>query len=732
MNRLCSQRTIDYSKEAVDNVFVSILDAEPTKNIFVTFEEVVKAIKGGAIMLASDSIPDEIGSFVNDIYSRGINHIYILSGTEKVPEILYGKAYIRKIDKKQNGVLIIQRSDDGKLNSWVFSDNTMKCGLKSETEFAQILYQSFCSLFWEQSTSESCVDNKWRKPQKSPFQYIPVDDSVCISGESLLSRIHELEDGKDAVAYIGIQNLVFCQDIAGTDKQLIIKDRELKDLDVVKEIDASIYLSGTEISPFDIIFHRDAGIVFPSDVSSKCINWILMFDDVSSSKVTGVCDKNWQFFKNISVGDTLDHSVRKLTALTSEYQVKSQKTVASDYVCDTVEDYLDDDRAFNSYIEDNPVTTYDSVKVNYNITFFPPPLPKNASLHKANSEWKKTLDEWTKSIEDIGLRCDKALEKLPNPNNAAAISIKNRCSKLKTSLDELVQSTKRISSFTVAQRENYDQKRLKLDEEARILNVDCEFERYKDNEMKKRNAEIDNLRRSIETMQRNNEQTADKLSKKEGELQSKQAEFESLSKELEQKRKELEELEKKDSDSKKELDEMAKQNSNSDKDSKKKDSKSEKGTESEEYKKKKSFWESIKNKISSVRSDSNNLKNRGESINKDKARLENEIRSLESNRKKCEEDIAGLQAKIRDIQNKPDPEKKPAEELAKLLGIKDNKLSSMTFPGTILPEFETALLYNSNNQNYVTIPSDSKDDDLRSDVLNRDAERLNAKICVRD
>ena len=732
MNRLCGQRTIDYSAEVVDNAFVSIPDAESSKNIFVAFEEVVKAIKGGAIMIASDSIPDEIGSFVNDLYGRGINHIYLLTGTEKVPEILYGKAYLRKIDRKQNGVLIIQRTDDGKLTTWVFSDKTLKYGLKSETGFAQILYQSFCSLFWEQATSESCVDNKWRKPQKSPFQYIPVDDSVCISGESLLSRIHELEDGKSAVAFLDYRNIDFCQDISGKDKQLIVKDRELKDLDAVKEIDTSVYLTGTEIPPFDIVFNRDAGIVFPSEVSSKCVNWILMFEDVPSSKIADVCDKKWQFFKTISVGDTLNHSVRRLTALDSEYYVESQKAVAKDYVCETVEDYLDDDRAFNCYIEDNPVKTYDSVKIDYSITFFPPPLPKSASLHKANGEWKKTLEEWTKSIENIGLRCDKALEKLPNPNNAAAISIKNRCSKLKSSLDELVQSTKRISSFTVAQRENYDQKRLKLDEEARTLNVDCEFERYKDNEMKKRNSEIENLRRSIESMQRNNEQTADKLSKKEGELQSKQAEYDSLSKELEQKRKELEELEKKNSDSRKELDEMEKQNSNSSKDSKKKDSKSEKGTESKEYKEKKSFWESIKNKISSVRSDSNNLKNKGESINKDKTRLENEIKSLESSKKKCEEDIAGLQAKIRDIQNKPEPEKKPTEELAKLLGIKENKLSRMSFPETILPEFETALLYSSNNQNYVAIPSDSTDEDFKSDTLNRDADRLNAILCVRE
>ena len=89
MNRLCGQRTIDYSAEIVDNAFVSIPDAESSKNVFVAFEEVVKAIKGGAIMIASDSIPDEIGSFVNDLYGRGINHIYLLTGTEKVPEILY-------------------------------------------------------------------------------------------------------------------------------------------------------------------------------------------------------------------------------------------------------------------------------------------------------------------------------------------------------------------------------------------------------------------------------------------------------------------------------------------------------------------------------------------------------------------------------------------------------------------------------------------------------------------
>ena len=718
MNRACGQKTIDYSKEAVSNVFVSIQDAEPSTNIFITFEDVAKTIKGGVIMVASDSIPDEIGIFVNDLYSRGINHIYILSGTEKVPEILYGKAYLRKIDRKQNGVLIIQRTDDGMLTSWVFSDKTLKYGLKSETGFAQILYQSFCSLFWQQSISESCVNNKWTKPQKSPFQYIPVDDSVCISGESLLSRIYELEDGKDAVAYLGIQNLDLCQVMSGSDKQLIIKDRGLKGLDTVKEIDAPVYLSGTEIPPFDVIFNRDSGIILPAEISYNCVNWVLLFEDVSASKIIDVCDRRWQFFKNISVGDTLNHSVRKLMAPASEYHVEPQKVVTSDYVCDTVEDYLDDDKAFNRYIEDNPVMTYDSLKVDYNITLLPPPLPKSASSHKANGEWKKTLEEWNKSIEEMGLRCDKALEKLPDPNNAVAISIRNRCSKLKLSLDELNRSTKRIYSFTVAQRENFDQKRLKLDEEVRILNRDCEFERYKDKEMKKRGKEIEDLRKSIDNIQRNKEQAADKLSKKAGELQSKQAEYESLRQELEQKRKALEELEEKGSHSRKELDEMISHKSDK--------------TDSKEYKEKKSIWESIRNNISSLRSDSNNLKKKGDSISGDKSRLENDIKRLESDKTKCEQDIAGLQAKIRDIENKPEPEKKPTEELAKLLGIKESKLSAMSFPSIILPEFETALLYSYNNQNYIAIPSDSNDDDLKSEVLFTDANRMNEKICVRD
>lgn len=719
MNRECGQRTIDYSTEKINDVFVSIPDAEPPEDIFVAFADIIADINGGAIMVASDIIPDEIGRFVNDKYSRGINHIYILSGTEKVPEVIYGKAYIRKIDKKQNGVLIIQRADDGGLKSWVFSDATLKCGLRSETEFAKILYQSFCSLFWEQCTSESCVDNKWRKPQKSPFQYIPVENSVCISDKSFHSEIQEIASGKDAVVYISNQNLDYCQDISGKDKQLIIKDRNLKNLDIVSEIGVPTYLSGTEAHTFDMAFNRDLGIVFPSEVLPECVNWVLIFEDVPSSKIANACEKKWKFSKTVFVKGTLNHSVRMMAALGSEYHVESLKEVASDYVCRTVEDYLDDDRAFDCYIKDNPVKIHDSLKVEYSITFFPPPLPKAASLHKANDEWEKTLGDWTKSIEDIGIRCDKALDKLPNPNNAAAISLKNRHSKLKSGLSDLLQSTKRISSFTVAQRENYDRRRLELDEEARILDVDCAFERYKDGEMKERNRKIDKIRKDIESMQRNKEQTADKLSKKKGELQSKQDEYEAINLELEQKKNELDELERGDSSHKGEPDGME-------------SPKSKNITGSEEQKHKKSIGESIKDRIRLIKSVSNELKDKGISINREKSRLEDEIRTLESDRMKCEQDMAGLQAKIRDIENLPAPEKKPTEELAKLLGIKDSKPLSITFPSTILPEFETAVLYASNNQNYVAIPADSKDSDLKSDVLKRDAKRLNATICVRD
>lgn len=187
-------------------------------------------------------------------------------------------------------------------------------------------------------------------------------------------------------------------------------------------------------------------------------------------------------------------------------EIKKQDQISEDYFAVSDEEYLSNDSIIEKYLGGRKNKIPSAADVQYQLTIFPPKLPKGAKKDTLYSEWNKIQHEWDEALEKLVIDSEKYYGALPDGREKVALENKrnnmiNEIDSLRSDLGVLSPNTRnsKVEKYKelCAQFEQY---RLECDESVQRNAFEDARRTFIEQEMNKiesATAELDALKQKL-------------------------------------------------------------------------------------------------------------------------------------------------------------------------------------------------------------------------------------------
>ncbi len=680
-------REIEFTESYKDHVFGKVfvsMEGVPSELPLDDPEDIITGCYEGVVCIASHVCSDTVVKISNALQDD--KRQYLLFSEEKGVSSVLGNKYVRVTKTGQRGMVVINIVEGIPDVAWIFPSSESKMGYKiTDKKQCEILYRSFCNLFWQCDGIEYRGSSNSSKAETAFGQEFQMSDRCCMNGAyaDVISRY------KEGTVYADDLD-----DVPAIFSEVYLRDGEKPERWVNDNYKLKLF---ERTHGFSMVVKGNDGYLLPSAPDNNAVNWSVRINKDQISELKDSYTPGWEYKENNEIKKTIGKSIRYLTSSKVSIPIEKKIKIEDDLRCSSIDEYLSDEDSRASYLtsvdNDHPVAE----SVEYKVTLHPPELPRGASEDNLYDSWNETIEQWKDALDILSNDGDKQIGTVPD--GTERIGLLNTLSDLKIKIDELksvdisvVGDTRLNASLKQYESlcDNFEDFRKSCDMAVQRK----KFEDDRSREMRDINSNLESLaerRSDLERKLDGHEKIISKNTERSSELEKKIGAIGDEIKTLNQK---IEDLRSK----------IKKEKKDKDKDK--------------------------------IQKDIDRYQGQKEDLQGQKRTMEGERDALVKEKREIESSKSALELNIRDTETKQAKLKEVSERVFEYrqnpLHIK-NKLvpKKFSFPGEPLPRDRRFVLYSDKGTRYLTVPDEEKDEIFKDSALLKDAAFYNAKIVVR-
>ena len=394
-------RKISFNKSFENSILSKVFVSQEHPDFefpLIDVKDIVKEIRGGAVCIAADSASDILSGISRDIDSE-VRQYILIHDKKSASRVNAGK-YVRITKHHQYGMAVIHV--DGKdFKSWLFpsQDSTRAYAVEGD-----VLYRSFCNLFWSHDIVCEFRGNNIERPADSPFSQDLKLKDTCSLPDNLPEIFSRYPDGS-FYASDPKSDFLDSSDISGYDNLYLVFDKE--SAAICSKASCAAYLFNKNSNgSFSMITNGHTGYLLPERIGKAGINWSIALNQNGCKAFESAFDVSWEYNETIPVKKVVDSDVFYPDNIMKIIHIAKKKSISDSYRCQDLDQYFDDVSIETSYLSKIDSSRPVALSVNYDIKALPPVCPKNAKKDPLYDSWGIVLKSWKDSLDILRVKCD--------------------------------------------------------------------------------------------------------------------------------------------------------------------------------------------------------------------------------------------------------------------------------------------------------------------------------------
>ena len=398
---------IDYSSEKLPALFSKRdTDSDFSEDLLqLSIEDIKKEIAQVrlTLLIATEQLKNQ--SLIQALQEKADSgvRVYLLLGDAKINQAaidaLSGRCLIRTGVSQKGGVVLVDHTTHSAKGLLAMSQQLFTEGdgeswsIQLETQQIEDTFRSFCKLFWGQSQSEYLLQNK---PQ--PKAVHPDGDIVTNHSHQLCGTLKDYL-GETLADLKGATHSAFDADTSQATHRLLLS-ADVVDIETIRP-----GVALTNVSIPSLLISEQGSWLLPDSSDFKMVNWCLRLSKQQGQRLAECYERSfeaaaWQYEAETLL-ERLEHKQEVRFAdqsdLVRQIERKRDKQLEP-VLTQTIDSFLNEDPSNLAQSQIGWQRDFLAHEIDYEIMIHPPYCPKTAKLDELYVVWNKTEEDWQKRL----------------------------------------------------------------------------------------------------------------------------------------------------------------------------------------------------------------------------------------------------------------------------------------------------------------------------------------------